>query len=131
MKTTVPPGIEDADVRIEEEVITIDEETESLIREYQRSTIPEPYNLRLMEFYGGEYWRKDEGAEMKRCIQRIVEKELIDKYHKNLKPSEEVGCVLEERIGENWREEQGVPGRNYIMMLSKEERNTRKEKMKK
>ena len=60
-----------------------------------------------------------------------MEKELIDNFQKNSKPSEEARCVLEERIGENWREEQGVPGRNYIMMLAKEERNTRKKKMKK
>ena len=66
LKTTVSPGIEDADVGIEEEVINIDEETESLIRKYQRSAIPESYNLRLIELYGGEDWRKDEGAEMKR-----------------------------------------------------------------
>ena len=51
-----------------------------------------------MESYGGEDWRKDEGEEMKRYIRRIVEMESIDNYQKNLKPSEEVRCVLEERI---------------------------------
>ena len=64
--------IEDADVRIEEGVTVIeeeDEETESLIREYQRNAIPDAYNLKLVEFYGGEEWRKNEGAEIKRCIQ--------------------------------------------------------------
>ena len=110
MKTTVSPGIEDADVRIGEGVTVIeeeDEETESLIREYQRSPIPDMYNLRLVEFYGGEEWRKNEGAEIRRCIQRIVEKELVDSYQKNSRPSEEVRCALEEIVGEDWREEQG------------------------
>ena len=63
VKTTVSPGIEDEDIRVGEGVTVIeeeDEETESLIREYQRSTIPNPDNLRLVEFYRGEEWRKDE-----------------------------------------------------------------------
>ena len=62
MQRTGSTRIEDADVRIEEGVTVIeeeDEETESLIREYQRSAIPNPDNLQLAEFYGGEEWRKD------------------------------------------------------------------------
>ena len=102
VKTTVSPGIEDEDIRVGEGVTVTeeeDEETESLIREYQRSAIPNLDNLRLVEFYGGEEWRKDEGAEMSRCIRRIVEKELVDDYQRNLRPSEEVKCALKEIVG--------------------------------
>ena len=67
VKTMVPPGIEDEDMRIGRGV-TVIEETKGLIREYQRSAIPNLDNLGLVEFYGGEEWRKDERAEMSRCI---------------------------------------------------------------
>ena len=119
VKTTVFPGIEDEDIRVGEEatIIEEDEETESLIREYQRNAIPNLDNLRLVEFYGGEEWRKDEGAEMSRCIQRILEKELVDEYQKNAEPNEEVKRELDEKIEEKWREDQGVSGRNYILLL--------------
>ena len=63
-------------------------------------------------------------------IRRIVEKELVDDYQKNSRPSEEVRCALEEIVGENWREEQGVTGRNYIMMVAKGERTKKRESMK-
>ena len=64
---------------------------------------------------------------MRRCIQRIVEKELVGSYQKNSRLSEEVRCALEEIVGENWREEQGVTGRNYIEIIAKE--GSRKEKV--
>ena len=54
VKTTVSPRIEDEDIRVGEGVTVTeeeDEETESLIREYQRSAIPDLDNLRLVEFY--------------------------------------------------------------------------------
>ena len=74
-----------------------------------------------MEFYGGAEGRTSEGDDLKRCIQRILEIELVDRYQKNSRPSEEVRGELEEMVGENWREEQGVPGRKYIGIVAKRE----------
>ena len=51
-----------------------------MVENYQRSAIPNQYNLLLVEFYGGEEWRKNKGAELKICIQRIVEAELEEEY---------------------------------------------------
>ena len=85
VQRTSATRIEGADARIEEGVTVIeegDEETESLIREYQMNTIPDAYNLKLVEFYEGEEWRKNEGADIKRCIRRILEMELVDNYQK-------------------------------------------------
>ena len=59
------------EARKEEEVTAMkeeDEESERLVREYQRSAIPDKCNLGLMEFYGGAEWRMNEGADLKRCI---------------------------------------------------------------
>ena len=50
-------------------------ETEGLIREYQKNANPIQNTIKLLEFYEGEDWKKNEGAEMKRCIQRLVEEE--------------------------------------------------------
>ena len=61
-----------------------------MIENYQRSAIPNQYNLRLAEFYGGKEWRKNKGAELKICIRRTVEAELEDEYQRNSEPSEEV-----------------------------------------
>ena len=72
-----------------------------MIEDYQRSAIPNQYNLRLVEFYGGVEWRKNEGAELKRCIRRIVEAELEDEYQRNSEPSEEVRRAQEERVEKN------------------------------
>ena len=58
-------------------------ETEGLIREYQRNTKPIQSTIKLLEFYGGEDWRKNEGAGMKRCIQRLVEEELVKDYQRD------------------------------------------------
>ena len=80
------------ETRVGEEVTILedgDEVTEFMIENYQRSAIPNQCNLRLVEFYGGEEWRKNKGAELKICIQRIVEAELEEEYQKNLEPSEE------------------------------------------
>ena len=59
------PRIEDAETRKEEEVTAMEEEdaeSERLVREYQRSAIPDKSDLRLMEYYGGVKWRLNEGA---------------------------------------------------------------------
>ena len=45
-----------------------DVETEGLIREYQRNAKPTQSTIRLLEFYGGEDWRKNEGARRKRYV---------------------------------------------------------------
>ena len=53
MKRMGSPRIEDADERIEEGMTVMkeeDEETESLVREYQRSAIPDMYDLKPVEF---------------------------------------------------------------------------------
>ena len=36
-------------------------ETEGLIREYQKNVKPIQNTIKLLEFYGGEDWRKNEG----------------------------------------------------------------------
>ena len=90
-------------------------ETEGLIREYQRNAKPTQSTIRLLEFYGGEDWRKNEGAGMKRCIQRLVEEELVKDYQRDSETDKETRCALEERAGAKWREDQGVTGRNYIL----------------
>ena len=59
---------------------------------------------------------------MQRFIRRKVETEYVNEYQKNAEPTEEVKCKLEERVGDQWREEQGVQGREYILVLVKEER---------
>ena len=46
-----------------------------------------------------------------------------------MRPSEEVRCALEERVGENWREEQGETGRNYIRMIAEGERIKKRESL--
>ena len=69
-------GKKEEEEREEEEVPILDDrdvETEGLIREYQRNAKPTQSTIRLLEFYGGEDWRKNKGAGMKKCIQRLVE----------------------------------------------------------
>ena len=64
--------------------------------------------MEILEFYGGEKWRIDKGAEMSRCIQRLVEEELVQNYQRDLTPDEETRNPLEYAVGMNWREDQGV-----------------------
>ena len=64
----------------------------------------------ILQFYGGEKWRIDEGAEMSRCIQRLVEKELVQNHQRDSTPDEEPRNALEKAVGMNWREDQGVAG---------------------
>ena len=84
-----------------------DAETEALIREYQKNAKPTQATMKLLEFYGGDNWRIDEGAEMSRCIQRLVEEELVQNYQSDSMPDEETRNALEKAVGMNWREDQG------------------------
>ena len=51
-----------------------------------------------MELYGGTEWRTSERDDIKRCIRRILERELADSYQKNARPSEEVRGKLGEMV---------------------------------
>ena len=82
----------------------------------------------MLELYGEGDWRQDKGAEMKRFIRRKVETELVNEYQKNAKPTEEIKRKLEEQIRDKWREDQGVQGRNYILVLVKEEKAKKRER---
>ena len=68
---------------------------------------PTQATLKLLEFYGGDEWRIDEGVEMSRCIQRLVEEELVQNYQSDSMPDEETRNALEKAVGMNWREDQG------------------------
>ena len=84
-----------------------------------------------MEFYGGEDWRKNEGAGMiDVCIKRLVEEELVMDYLWDSEPDEETRYALEERVGAKWREDQGLAGKSYILGIIKEERNQKSENRK-
>ena len=108
-------------------------ETEGLIREYQKNAKPIQSTIKLLEFFGGEDGRKNEGAEMKRCIQRLVEEELVKDYQRDAEPDEETRSKIKEKVGAKWREDQGVEGRSYILGIIKEEvrRNKRRRKSRK
>ena len=67
---------------------------------------------------------------MRRCIQRLVEKELVADYQRDSEPEEKTRCTLKERVGAKWREDQGVAGRSYILGIIKEESNKKRENMK-
>ena len=58
---------------------------------------------------------------MSRCIQRLVDKELVHNHQRDLTPDEETRHALEKVVGMNWREDQGVEERSYIMRIIKEE----------
>ena len=58
---------------------------------------------------------------MSRCIQRLVEEELVHNYQSDSTPDEETRKAQEKVVGTNWREDQGVEGRSYIMRIIKEE----------
>ena len=61
---------------------------------------------------------------MSRCIQRLVEEELVQNYQRDLTPDEETRNTLEYAVGMNWREDQGVEGRRCILQIIKEEWKT-------
>ena len=105
-------------------------DTEGFIREYQKNAKPIQNTIKLLEFYGGEDWRMNEGAEMKRCIQHLVEEELVKDYQRDSEPEEETRGTLEEKVGAKWREDQGVAGRSYILGIIKEERKKKREERK-
>ena len=54
-----------------------DAETKLLILEYQKNTYPDFKTLKIIEFWGGEEWREDKGEDMRICIWRLVEDELV------------------------------------------------------
>ena len=82
-----------------------------MIREYQKNSNPTPATLKVLEFYGGTEWRIDEGIEMSRCNQRLVEDELVQHYLRESMSVEETRNTLESAGGITWREDQGVEGR--------------------
>ena len=74
---------EETDIGIEEKAEAEEYregETKLLIREYQKDANPTPATLKILEFYGGHKWRIDKGIEMRRCIQCLVEEELVKNY---------------------------------------------------
>ena len=78
-------GVEDADVKIGEGVTQVEEEDgemDSLIREYQQNAVPDKWDLRLMELYGGTEWRTSERDDVKRCIRRILERRQLPEEFK-------------------------------------------------
>ena len=58
---------------------------------------------------------------MSRCIKCLVEEELVHNYQRDSTFDEEARNVLEKAAGTNWRKDQGVEGRSYIMGIIKEE----------
>ena len=50
----------------------------------------------------------------------------MNEYQRNTEPTEEVNCKLEKQVGDQGREEQGVQGREYILVLVNEERAQKK-----
>ena len=102
-KTTNPREEEIHEIGDEEEVTIIEEEDaemEDLIREYRKNARPSKETIQLLEYYGEGDWRQNEGADIKRYIQRRVEVELVNEYQKNVEPTEEVKRELEEKIGD-------------------------------
>ena len=58
---------------------------------------------------------------MRRCIQHLVEEDLVHNYQRDSMPDEETRNALEKAVGTNWREDQGVKGKSYTMRIIKEE----------
>ena len=50
-----------------------------------------------------------------------MEKELVHNYQRDSTSDEETRNALDKAVGTNWREDQGVEGRSYIMRIIKEE----------
>ena len=71
--------------------------------------------MKILEFYGGDKWRIDKGAEMSICIQSLVEKELVQNYQRDSMPDEKSRNALENDVGMNCREDQEVEGRSCVM----------------
>ena len=72
-----------------------------------------------MELYGWTEWRTSERDDVKRCIQRILVRKLEGNYQNN--SSEEIRGELVGRVGEIWREGQGVTERNLESEDNKKE----------
>ena len=58
---------------------------------------------------------------MRRCIQRLVEDELVQQYQRNSRPDEETRAVLESCGEIAWREDTGEEGRKSFLRVIKEE----------
>ena len=58
---------------------------------------------------------------MSRCIQRLVEEELVQNYHRDSMPDKGTRNTLDYAAGMNWREDQGVEGISCILQLITEE----------
>ena len=54
-------------------------------------------------------------------MQRLLEEEFVKDYQRDSEPDEETRHILEEGVGANWREDQRVAGRSYILRIIKEE----------
>ena len=101
-KETVEEGEEEAiggEEKVEAQEYR-DVETAGLIREYQMNAKLTQATMEIFEFYGGEKWRIDEGAKMSRCIQCLVEQELVQNYQRDLTPDEETRNALEKAMGQ-------------------------------
>ena len=96
-----------------------DMETELLIREYQKNAHPTQATLKLLELYGEDKWRIEEGVKLSRCFQGLVEEELIQNYQRDSTTDEEKRNALEYVGGMKWREDQGVEGRRCILGIIK------------
>ena len=91
-----------------------DAETKLLIREYQKKANLTPATLKILEFYGGDKWRIDEGIEMRRCIQHLID-ELEQQYQRSLRPDKETSTVMESSRGTTWREDTGDEVKKNIL----------------
>ena len=58
---------------------------------------------------------------MRRCIQRLVENDLVQQYQRNLRPEKETREALESCGVIAWREDKGEEGRKCILQIIKEE----------
>ena len=112
---------------VEEKVETegsVDVETELLIMEYQKNANPDLMTLKVLEFWGGEEWRQEEGADMRRFVRYLEEDDLVKKYQRNLRPDAETKEALETCWGLDWREDKGEEGRKCILQIIKEKRES-------
>ena len=89
--------------------------------EYQKNANPDSTTLKVLKFLGGEEMRKDQGTDMRRCIQCLVEDKLVQQYQKNSRPDQETREALESSGGTAWREDEGEERRKGILRTVKEE----------
>ena len=102
--------MKEAETGLEEKKVTEsprDAETELLIIEYQKNNNLDPTTLKVLEYFGVEEWREDKEIDMRKCIQRLVEDELVQQYQRNSRPDKETREALESCEGTAWREDKG------------------------